>query len=292
MGSGPPHAGLSTIQVLIATFITTLQSERGLSENTVAAYERDLAQLAKWIGEKCEWTGSDVTDYLGRLSAQSIAPRTLARKTSVIRTFMRFLVSEGEDRGSVVFPTPQLGRSLPKTLSKTTVAAILDAPAVTDDPLREGALLALAYGGGLRASEMCDVRAKDFSASTGVIRVRGKGGRERWVPLPATAVASIVAYLGARNGQGDDPLILGRGGQSVSRQWVYGLLKTKAKSVGIDPVSPHMLRHSYATHLLEGGASLREVQELLGHQNIVTTQIYTSVARSHIRDVYDGAFPR
>jgi len=285
-------------------FLEMLIAERGAARNTADSYERDLKdcadEISKGKGTAVAMldaaTTADLRRYLKRLEARGMAPRTVARRISALRMFYRFLHSEGlrADDPTSVLESPRAGRSLPKILSENEVAALLAAAEARDGPegLRLKALVELCYATGLRASELVALPLAAVQRDPQVIVVRGKGGRERMVPLNAPARAAIRAYLDVREQflrrERTNPFLFpGRAGQPMTRQRFFQLLKELAVGAGIEPrrVSPHVLRHAFATHLLNNAADLRSVQKMLGHADISTTQIYTHVLDERLRQL-------
>ena len=287
-------------------YLDHLKIERRLAANTLAAYGRDLAGYLDFLEEQgCpgpERAGRDLASaFLARLAEKGLSARSRARAVSAVRGFHRFLAREGHGQGPPDgLRAPKAGRPLPKLLSTEEVAALLAAPG-TDTPLglRDTALLELLYAGGLRVSELCALDTHQADLSAGFVRVLGKGGKERLVPIGEAARAAVSAYLeqarpGLRGGGRASPaLFVSRRGRRLTRDAVNKLLARYALRAGIlRAVSPHVLRHTFATHLLEGGADLRSVQAMLGHADIATTEIYTHLDREALRRVYRRAHPR
>lgn len=284
-------------------FLTSLRLERGLADNTVAAYRRDLEQLLSFFSERGLQPATVQTEDVRLfLSLQSWSPATRARKTAAIRSFFEFLVLTGRverDPGARL-ASPRGSLRLPRALSVADVERMLVLPAATPLGLRDRALLETLYGAGLRASEAVGLRPEEVDLEIGFVRTIGKGNKERVVPLGRKAVEAISAYLGRARGNLGRPgavrapfLFLNARGRQLSRQAVHLIVKRYAHEAGVgDWVSAHTLRHSFATHLLEGGADLRAVQEMLGHADLSTTQIYTHLSNAHLRRVYDDAHPR
>ena len=283
-------------------FRTFLAVERGLSANTAASYLSDLTHLAAWACDE-EVAATDLErDHLTRFlvgqQAQGKAPRSLARMSSSLRAFLTFLRMEGGGAGpeSVVKP-PRPPRILPRTLGESQVEALLGAPD-TAVPLgvRDRAWLELLYASGLRVSELAGLPALSVFLDEGFLKVMGKGRKERLIPFGAGAERWIRAWLALRPGfrpKGGE-LFVGHRGEALSRQHLWRLLKGYARQAGLRPeaVSPHVLRHAFATHLLDHGADLRSVQAMLGHADISTTQIYTHVHQARLRALYDRLHPR
>lgn len=295
---------------LVGRYLDHLRVERGLADNTLAAYRRDLGQYADYlaergIGDPREVRREDVEAFVawlrGRRSAagRPYAASTVARTVVAVRGLHRFLAREGltsEDVAADV-DAPAAGRSLPKALPVEQVERLLAAP-VGDEPpaLRDRAMLELLYSSGLRISELVGMDVDDVDPVEQLVRVRGKGDKERVVPFGVDAADALDAWLvrGRRAlATGSPALFVNTRGGRLTRQGVWKLVKRYADRVELGhDVSPHTLRHSFATHLVDGGADVRAVQELLGHASVTTTQVYTLVSRERLRDVYDRAHPR
>ena len=296
----PPDAGAG--QALIQAFLDYLLAQRGASQHTVRAYEADLRQFQRLCPR---WAGGDVhalRRYLAQLQAAGYERRSVARKLAAVRSFYAFLVREGHlarSPGRLV-RTPKLPRPLPRTLSQRQAAAVVTVPAAgagTPAGLRDRAILELMYGAGLRVSELCGLDRGDVDTGALTVRVLGKGSRERIVPFGGRAAAALAAYLsrGRPRLTGAEPteaLWLNRAGRRLTDRSVRTLVSRSAAATGVPHASPHTLRHSYATHMLDRGADLRSVQELLGHASLSTTQIYTHVTRERLKQVYLQAHPR
>jgi integrase/recombinase XerD len=280
--------------------------EAGHSANTVEAYLRDLRRLgefalARGVREPGHVTRTHLRDFVYLLKDLGLSAATIRRSVSAIRTYYGFLAGEGRVRTdpSDRLETPRRGRVLPDTLSVTEVEALLAGPGV-DDPLawRDRALLELGYGAGMRVSELCGVGLADLLLTEGLVRVFGKGGKERLVPLGRNTIGAVSIYLHQLRptldrGHGRGRVLLNARGEPLSRVGAWGIVKRAAQRAGITKrVTPHTLRHSFATHLLEGGADLRAVQEMLGHADLSTTQIYTHVDREYLRSVHKQFHPR
>ena len=283
-----------------------LTLESGNSANTVEAYLRDVRRLGEFAESKgvrhpAGLHRNHLRDHVYLLKDLGLSPATIRRAVSSIRTYYRFLAGEGRitDDPSDRLASPKRGRSLPDTLSVSEVEALLAAPHL-DDPLawRDRALLELAYGAGLRVSELCGLVVADLLLTENLVRVFGKGGKERLVPIGRSVIGAISVYLHTLRptldrGKSAGRLLLNARGQPLSRVGAWGIVKRAAARAGITKrVTPHTLRHSFATHLLEGGADLRAVQEMLGHADLSTTQIYTHVDREYLRSVHKQFHPR
>lgn len=291
---------------LLERFSDFLSLEEGASPRTQEAYARDVNRLAQFATAKGARTPADVTskllrEYVYHLKDLGLAPASIRRSVSGVRTYFRFLLGDGVllQDPSERLETPKKWRTLPDVLSVDEVGMLLAAPTM-DDPLyfRDRAMLELAYGAGLRVSEWITIGVKDILMGDGVVRVLGKGGKERLVPIGRNAISAMAIYLRElrprlERGQGRGVLFLNARGEPLSRMGAWTILKKYVERARIEKhVSPHTLRHSFATHLLEGGADLRAVQEMLGHTDISTTQIYTHVDREYLRSVHRQYHPR
>ncbi len=291
---------------LIEGFADALWMERGLSRNTLAAYQSDLRKLTDWLASTQQRgllgvRRQDLQSYLAHLYELGVKPRTSARFLSCVRQFYQYCLREKllEVDPSLRIEAPKLGRPLPKSLSEHEVEALLDAPDLEDpEGMRDRAMLEVLYATGLRVSELVDLRPEQVSLSQGVIRVVGKGGKERLVPMGDEAQSWLVRFL-----SGPREMLLGarvcphlfptRRGSGMTRQAFWYRIKKHSAQAGIaHPVSPHTLRHAFATHLLNHGADLRVVQLLLGHSDLSTTQIYTHVARERLKTLHSRHHPR
>ncbi len=287
----------------IAEFIERVWSEDGLADRTLEAYRRDLEALAIWLGARGRHLRTarreDISAYHG---AQSGAVRSIARRQSAFRRYYAFLA---RDEADFVDPTllierPKMPRSLPKALAEREIEGLLGAPdATTLLGLRDRAMLELMYASGLRVSELVELPLAALNTRQGVLRITGKGGKDRLVPVGEVALEHIGAYLaGARpalaKGRQPAALFLSNRGEGMTRQMFWTLVKRHALKVGIHPkrISPHVLRHSFATHLLNHGADLRALQMLLGHSSLSTTQIYTLVAKEGLKRLHAQHHPR
>lgn len=289
----------------IGRYLTYLQVERGLSKNTCQAYKRDLRFLADFLAERqknylnCE--ANDLFLFILALKEQAKAARSIARYAASVKGLFDFLAAEGyrKDNPTGYLTHPRLGQTLPRVLSEPTMDKLLaDSEEETDLQIRNRAMIEVLYSSGLRVSELISLRLKDISLEAGYILCKGKGNKERLVPLGEPAVQAVKSYInGPRQRlagkKSSNILFLNSRGQQMTRQGFWQILKKWAREHGLDQnISPHMLRHSFATHLLDNGADLRSVQELLGHSDISTTQIYTHLTRKRILDVFNKAHPR
>ena len=286
-------------------YLGYLAVERGSSPNTVAAYGRDLARYVGWLAERGVTDPEDVTrglveEHVGALVDVGLAPASVERAVSAIKGLHRFMVTDEicSSLPTADLPLPAKPSRLPDVISREDAARLLDQPfPQTPAGMRDRAILEVLYGCGLRASELCGLDLRAVLLDEGLLRVFGKGSKERVVPVLGTASRALEAYLDRGRGGlvgrvSCQAVFLNARGGRISRQSVHAIVETYGRVAGIRGLHPHTLRHSFATHLLEGGADLRVVQELLGHANIATTQLYTHVDRSHIRRVYLSAHPR
>ena len=280
----------------IEEFVAALAVERGYSPATIDAYRRDLSQYRAHLDGR-EASVATIDDFLTSLS--DLAPTTVARKVAALRGFHRFLVVEGlrDDDPSGLVDAPRRPDVIPKALDVGACIRLVTAPDGSGAAdLRDRAMLEVLYGTGARASEVVDLdlSAVDLEEARAVLT--GKGNRQRMVPLGRPAVDAIAGWLAARLelGPKDDAVFLNLRGRRLTRQTVFDIVKRAAARAGLDPseVSPHVLRHSAATHMIEAGADIRSVQELLGHANVNTTQVYTRVTPRHLREIYLEAHPR
>jgi len=285
-------------QGLVKSFLDYLKIERGLSSNTIDAYTRDLSQYVKYLPEGVlEVDSTLIGKYVGRLQEEGLKNCSISRKLSVIRMFYKFLHLEGKSDYNPLeeISSPKRGRKIPSYLSFREIELLLEAPSPTNIyGIRDKAILEVLYGAGLRISELTNLDIMNVDLKKGWVRVMGKGSRERIVPLGSQACLWVKKYLQERNlKQGKPALFCNRYGERISRQSCWKIIKKYAQKAGISKkISPHTLRHSFATHLLSGDADLRSVQELLGHINITTTQIYTHITQERLKKVYKKYHPR
>jgi integrase/recombinase XerD len=290
----------------IDSFMAFLDLERGLSRNTRSGYQGDLDQCAQFLSRRgvANWravSGADAAEWARNLSRRGMAPSSLARKLTALRVFARFLVRESvrADDFTALLTGPRAARRLPGTLSTDEVARLLAAPGgATPSAVRDRAILELFYSSGLRASELAGLTLQQVDLTQGFLRVFGKGSKERVVPVGGKACEALTTYLvSARprlvKKQTGSQLFLNNRGTTLSRVMLWILVRKYARMAGISkPVKPHLLRHSFATHLLGGGADLRAIQEMLGHASISTTQIYTAVEPGRLLDHHTKFHPR
>ena len=283
-----------------------LALEAGHSRNTVESYLRDLRRLGEFatsrgLRDPSRLTRLVLRDFVYLLKDLGLSAASIRRAVSAIRTYYAFLVGEGRvaDDPSDRLESPRRGRVLPETLSVQEVEALLAAPGL-EQPLawRDRALLELAYGAGLRVSELCGLTLTDLLLEENLVRIFGKGGKERLVPIGRSVIGAASVYLHQMrptldHGKSKNRVLLNARGEPLSRVGAWGIVRRSAQRAGITKrVTPHTLRHSFATHLLEGGADLRAVQEMLGHADLSTTQIYTHVDREYLRSVHKQFHPR
>jgi len=295
----------------IGHFLNFMSVEKGASGNTVAAYKNDLQQFDSYMtsingnGKARDWERLErdlIIDYLLSLKRKNYAEATVARKVAAIKSFFQYLQAEGTIRGNPAesLESPRVGRSLPKPLSVTEVDELLEQPMKRNSPeaRRDRAMLELLYATGLRVTELVSLDVDDVNMSGPYVRCMGKGSKERTIPIHEQAAGAVTDYLNEGRAvlvkaRKENALFVNRRGERLTRQGFWLILKQYAKEANItSPVTPHTLRHSFATHMLRGGAPLRNVQELLGHANISTTQVYTQIANEHVRQVYEKAHPR
>ena len=291
---------------LLEGFRDHLGLEAGNSANTVESYLRDLRRFVQFaLTRRVRGPGGVnrglLRDFVFTLKDLGLAPATIRRQVAALHTYFAFLVGEGTlvDDPSDRLEAPKRGRTLPDVLTVKEVESLLAAPSA-DDPLgwRDRALLELGYGAGLRVSELCALTVDDLLLSDGLVRVFGKGGKQRLVPIGRKIVGSVSVYLNNTRPAllreaGRAHVLLNARGSPLSRVGAWGIIKRLTRRAGITKrVTPHTLRHSFATHLLEGGADLRAVQEMLGHADLSTTQIYTHVDREYLRSVHKKFHPR
>ncbi len=287
----------------IRSFLSFCRVEKGLSANTLESYGSDLERYGRWLSSSGQnGVGEEtVRAYLDTLYADGLASRTIARHLTTLRNFYRFLVAEGTlkaDPTELVI-APRTGVSLPKAFSQKDIDAVAQAPEpASARGLRDRAMIELLYASGLRVSELCAMKMSDLDTARGIIRVTGKGNKQRLVPVGRTALSAIQEYLGAARQEllkerATPYLFVTSRGTRMTRQGFWKALSLYSRRAGVwQGLSPHKVRHSFATHLLEGGADLRSVQTMLGHADISTTQIYTHVARSRLKKTLEDHHPR
>jgi integrase/recombinase XerD len=296
---------------LVLDFLAYLEFERGLSRNTLDAYRTDLLQFGRFLEERelsaLDAQASDIADFLEFLARGDgdnrppASPATIHRKSACLRSFYRHLRRDGllERDPTATLSTPRRSRKLPQVLTRGEVEKLLSQPSGTEPAaLRDRALLELMYACGLRASEAIGLELMDIDIQEGVLRARGKGSKERVVPIGQAALRALRIYLergrpGLVKGSAEAHLFVNFRGGQLTRQGLYKIVRRHALTAGLaDRMSPHTLRHTFATHLLAGGCDLRSVQEMLGHADVATTQLYTHLSSERLKDVYFRAHPR
>ncbi|MBC7321014.1 site-specific tyrosine recombinase XerD [bacterium] len=282
----------------IEKFLSFLSYERGYSPNTLSSYKIDLTELSSFLNEKgsslIEANKEDLVQFINMLSERGFTNNTIIRKLASIRTFFKYLLSEGIIEKDLVsfLDTPKKEKKIPKVLFEDQIKKLLEQPLLQEERYaRERSILELLYSCGLRVSEIVNLTINDINLEEGFVRIKGKGNKERIVPLGSKAISAISEYLRQRRHIKEKKLFLNSRNKGLSRQSVWLIVKQFANNVGLD-ISPHTLRHSFATHLLDNGADLRVVQELLGHSSISTTQIYTHVSNKRLKEEFEMAHPR
>lgn len=287
-------------------FLNYLSVERGLSRNTIVSYRQDLESYAEFLksvhaGGLSETTRHEVTNFMLRQKEAGLSANSIARRLAAVKSFYRFLTRERilKDDPSSLIDSPKLWKRIPETLSLNEVDALLSQPSTRNSQgMRDKAILETLYATGMRVSEAVNLRSDNVNLDIGFLRCVGKGNKERVIPLGKRAITSIKRYLESGRAyflkkKNTDYLFLNRSGDKLSRQSFWKMIKKYAKSARIKkPIKPHILRHSFATHLLERGADLRSVQEMLGHANISTTQIYTHINKERLKSIHKMFHPR
>ena len=287
----------------IEDFLNYLSYERGYSKNTKNSYKKDLSQFYEDHKTKAltSFTHQDLTAYAAKLFNLGLRPSSISRKIAALKSFFKYLLSENlvEINPADKIQLPKTAKLLPKTMSQVDTKNIIELPNKKDPhSLRDRAILELLYASGMRVSELVGLNLMDLNLNVSFVRCFGKGQKERLVPLGKKSIAALQEYLskGRPKIAGkvvDESVFINPQGKRISRQGVWEIVKKYARLAGIKgKISPHVFRHSFATHLLEGGADVRTVQELLGHANIATTEIYTSVSRERLKKIYSQAHPR
>ena len=296
---------LMTASSELTSFLDYARVEKGLASNSIASYRRDLLKFTAFLRDRSvtleKVTRDDIRDFLAELGKSGLVARSKARHLVSVRNFFRFLLRDGRIRrdASADVDLPQIGRSLPKHLAEGQVDALLAQPdCSTPAGLRDRAMLELLYATGMRVSELVNLRSEDLDLNLGILRCLGKGSKERLIPVGKSALKAVEAYV--RAGRSEllknralPFLFLNRRGGRLSRVGFWKILAQHGRKAGITtPLTPHVVRHSFATHLLERGADLRSIQLLLGHSDISTTQIYTQVMKERLKQVYQTHHPR
>jgi len=300
------------VKEAVDNFLNYLTVEKGFSENTVAAYSNDLCQLAGFVENEANKGGfppswasfgrQGMLSYMLNLKERNYAPTTVARKVAATKSFFNFMVAEGniKDNPAQNVGSPKVGKSLPHPISISQVRLLLQQTTKLSTPeaKRDRAMLELLYASGMRVSELVSLNLGDVDTEGGYVRCFGKGHKERLIPIYEQAALSVEEYVNEARPQlvhdeAERAVFVNRLGYRLTRQGFWQILKGYAKSADLGvKVTPHTLRHSFATHMLSGGADLRSVQELLGHANISTTQVYTHLTTEHIRRTYEKSHPR
>jgi integrase/recombinase XerD len=294
----------------VGQFLSFLAVEKGASGNTIAAYRNDIQQFSGFTTSRRNgkgWAGVDrnmILDYMLDLQRKKYAEATVARKVAAVKSFFGFLTAEGLIPGDPTesLSSPRVGKSLPKPISPQQIDELLEQPLRRNTPeaKRDKAMLELLYATGMRVTELVslDLDSIVLRSESAYVRCVGKGSKERSIPIHEHAAEAVQTYLDEGRPllvrvRGERALFVNRRGERLTRQGFWLILKSYAQAANIaEHVTPHTLRHSFATHMLKGGAPLRNVQELLGHANISTTQVYTQITTDHVRDVYERAHPR
>jgi integrase/recombinase XerD len=286
---------------LVKEYLTYIQVEKGLARHTLESYARDLARLDRWSSKNGKSVAAlarpDLRKWIAHLSREGLAPSSVARAVSAARGFFRFLMLDQHLKQNPAedLDTPQRFSYLPKFLTEEEIDRLFSVPDVsTEEGIRDRAMLELMYAAGLRVSELVSLKQSEVDLHAGVVNCHGKGSKERRVPVGKSAIHWLQQYTSVKAGYGKSPysnLFLHRG-KPLTRQLAWTMIKTYAEKIGLLNVSPHTMRHSFATHLLQHGADSRSVQALLGHSDISTTQIYTHITDRHLRAAYDNHHPR
>ena len=287
---------------LIREYLSYLRVEKGLSANSIEAYERDLKKLSVWAEKNSfeleKVARNDLREWLIDLSKSDLSESSKRRLISSVRGFYKFLMIDGHLKTSPAedIIAPQKGFYLPKFLNQSEIEMLLSQPDVeTETGLRDRAILELMYSSGLRVSEAVNLQLRDVDLDNGVLTCTGKGSKTRRVPIGSSAVEWLRKYLAVRRKQENieiDNLFVSPGGKLLTRQLVHSFIKAYGEACGIEGVSPHTLRHSFATHLVQNRADIRSVQQMLGHADISTTQIYTHITDAHLKKAYENFHPR
>lgn len=287
---------------LTREYLSYLRVEKGLASNSIESYERDLGRLSDWSLknglELVSLTRLDLREWLMDLSGEKLSESSKRRMVSSIRGFYKFLMIDGHLKSSPAedIATPQKGSYLPKFLNKTEIEMLLSQPDVsTEIGLRDRAILELMYSSGLRVSEVVNLQIRDLDLDLGILTCIGKGSKTRRVPMGSSAVEWMKSYLALRRkieNVENQNMFVSPSGKPLNRQLIHSFIKAYGDKCGLEGVSPHTLRHSFATHLVQNSADIRSVQQMLGHADISTTQIYTHITDAHLRKNYEKFHPR
>jgi integrase/recombinase XerD len=287
---------------LVREYLLYIQVEKGLSKNSIESYRRDLGALSAWTEKNgldfISLTRKDLREWLTDLGVRKLSESTRRRMVSAVRGFYKFLAFDGHIKKNPAedLDSPQKGLYLPKFLNQQEIEQLLAAPDVaTESGLRDRAILEMMYACGLRVSEAAGLKVSDLEADAGILTCRGKGSKTRRIPVGQSAVEWVRTYLAERRRNDNfesELMFVTTQGKPVSRQLIFNAIKVYADRLGFEGVSPHTLRHSFATHLIQNRADVRSVQQMLGHADISTTQIYTHITDAHLRKSYDTFHPR
>jgi len=286
----------------VREYLSYLQVEKGLAKNSLSSYERDLQKLKNWAEknnfELLQLSRKDLREWLTDLAGENLSENSKRRMVSALRGFYKFLMFDGHIKKNPAedLDAPQKGFYLPKFLNQTDVESLLQVPDVsTETGLRDRAILELMYACGLRVSEAVDLRIGDVELDAGILTCKGKGSKTRKIPVGTSAVEWLKSYLVLRRRKENfeiQNLFVTFSGRPINRQIIFLFIKEYAAKIGLQDVSPHTLRHSFATHLVQNSADIRSVQQMLGHADISTTQIYTHITDAHLRKTYEKFHPR
>ena len=292
---------------IIEQFIFFMEVERGVSPNTIDSYKRDLVKFFRYLkkikksNKLASVSRDDITEFLMYLKDSGLSTTSIARNLAALKTFWKFMVAEQvlSENVAAIVDTPKIWKTIPDVLNRSEVELLLEAPSgKTKQGLRDKAILELMYAAGLRVSEVSDLKKTNVNTDADFVKCKGKGGKERIIPIGKEARKAVEIYVKRVRGKmikntGDEHLFLSRLGEKISRQSLWKMIKKYSIQCGIKKhITPHTLRHSFATHLLEGGADLRGVQEMLGHADISTTQIYTHINKEKLKGIHEKYHPR
>ncbi len=292
---------ISASRDFVREFLNYIQVEKGLSANTLQSYARDIAKLQNWAEQKRKpiekLERKDLREWISQMSRDGLAPSSVSRSVSAARSFFRFLMLDGHIKRHPAedISTPQRHSYLPRFLTEEEIESLIATPdTTTDDGMRDRALLELMYATGVRVSEAVGLRTSDVDVHAGLVACHGKGNKQRRIPIGKSAIHWLQRYFQVRKQLGNEtkPHLFLHRGRALTRQDAWSIIKKHAAKAGVPDISPHTLRHSFATHLLQHGADSRSVQALLGHSDISTTQIYTHITDMHMRKTYDRFHPR
>ena len=290
----------SVTRDLAREFLTYIQVEKGLSRNTLQNYARDISRLKKWADTRRkpieQLDRKDLREWIASMSREGLAPSSIARAVSAARGLFRFLMLDRHVQRDPTedIHTPQRSSHLPKFLTEEEMERLLRAPDINTDPgVRDRAMLEVMYAAGLRVSELCGLRVADVDLDGAIVTCHGKGSKQRRIPIGKSAVHWLQRYIAVRDRLGsNNPVLFLNRGRPLTRQLAWSIIKTHAATAQVPDISPHTLRHSFGTHLMQHGADSRSVQALLGHSDISTTEIYTHITDLHMRKAYDRFHPR